>query len=61
MRRAAVWAESVVDCRVMERVREAMGASVVKSRYQVRVATGYGGGVCISGTLGDWCPLGVGM
>ena len=45
MRRAAEWAESVVDCRALERVQEAMGASVVKSRDRVRVATGSGGGV----------------
>ena len=45
MRTAAAWAESVVDCRALELVREAMGASVVKSRYWVRVATEYGGGV----------------
>ena len=45
MRRAAAWAESVVDCRALEQVREATGASVVKSREQVRVATGSGGGV----------------
>ena len=61
MRRAAVWADSVVDCRALERVREAMGASIVKSRDRVRVATGSGGGVLIDGNLGDWCPLGVGM
>ena len=61
MRRAAAWAESVVDCRALERVREATGASVVKSRDRVRVATGSGGGVRSGGTLGDWCPLGVGM
>ena len=45
MRWAAAWAESVVDCRALERVREAMGASVVKSRDRVQVATGSGGGV----------------
>ena len=39
MRRAAAWAESVVGCCTLERVREAMGASVVKSRDRVRVAT----------------------
>ena len=60
-RRAAVWAESVVGCWTLERVREAMGASVVKFRDRVRVATGSGGGVCVVGTLGDWCDLGVGM
>ena len=61
MRQAAAWSESVVGCCTMERVREAMGASVVKSQDRVRVATGSGGGVCIGGTLGDWFPLGVGM
>ena len=61
MRRAAAWAESVVGCCTLEQVQEAMGASVVKSRDRVRVATGSGGGVCIGGTLGDLCPLGVGM
>ena len=45
MPRAAAWAESVVDCRALERVRVATGASVVKSRDRVRVATGSGGGV----------------
>ena len=45
MRRAAAWAESVVDCCALERVREATGASVVKSQDRVRVATGSGGGV----------------
>ena len=45
MRRAAVWADSVLDCRALEQVREAMGASVVKSRDRVQVATGSGGGV----------------
>ena len=45
VRRAAAWAESVVDCRALERVREAMGASVVKFRDRLRVATGSRGGV----------------
>ena len=36
VRRAAAWVESVVDCRALERVREATGASVVKSLDQVR-------------------------
>ena len=45
MRWAAAWAESVFYCRALERVREAMGASVVKSRDRVRVATGSGVGV----------------
>ena len=61
VRRAAAWADSVVGCCMLERVREAMGASVVKFRDRVRVATGSGGGVCVGGTLGDWCDLGVGM
>ena len=45
MRWAVAWAASVVDCRALERVREAMGASFMKSRDRVRVATGSGGGV----------------
>ena len=45
MRRVATWDESLVDCRMLERVREATGASVVNSRDRVRVATGSGGGV----------------
>ena len=45
MRWAAAWAEIVVDCYVLERVRDAMGASDVKSQDRVRVATGSGGGV----------------
>ena len=45
MSRASAWAESVVDCRTLEQVREETGASVVKSQDQVRVATGSGGGV----------------
>ena len=45
MSQAAAWAESVVDCRALERVREATGASVVKYRDWVRVATGSEGGV----------------
>ena len=61
MGRSAAWTESVVDCRALEWVREAMGASVVKFRDRVRVATGSGGGECVGGTLGDWCDLGVGM
>ena len=56
MRWAVAWSESVVDCRALERVREATGASVVKSRDRVRVATGSGGGVRRGGTLGDWRP-----
>ena len=61
MRWAAACAESVVDCRALERVREVTGLSAVESRDRVRVAMGYGGGVCIGGTLGNWCPLVVGM
>ena len=61
MRRAAEWVESVVECRALEWVREATGASVVKSRDRVRVSTGSGGGVRSGDTLGDWRPLGVGM
>ena len=61
MRWEAAWAESVVDFRALERVREATGASVVKSRDRVRVATGSGGGARSGGTLGDCRPLGVGM
>ena len=60
VRRAAACAESVVDFRALERVREAMGASDVKSRDRVRVATGSGGSVCIGGTLGDCAPWGWG-
>ena len=37
MRQAAAFAESVVDFRALERVREAMGASVVKSLSLVLV------------------------
>ena len=51
MRRAAAWAESVVDCCALERVREATGASVVESRYRVRVATGSEGGVKVEGAV----------
>ena len=45
MRRAAAWDESNVDFRALERVREAVGASVVKSQDRVRILTGSGGGV----------------
>ena len=45
MRQAVAWAESVVDFRALERVWEATGASVVKSRDRVQVATGSGGGM----------------
>ena len=58
---SAAWSESVVDCRALERVREETGASVVKYRDRVQVATGSGGGVQSGGTLGDWRPFGVGM
>ena len=61
MWRAAAWAESVVGCWTLERVREAMGVSDVLFRDRVRVATGFGGGVWVGGTLGDRCDLGVGM
>ena len=61
MRRDAAWADSVGGCWTLERVREAMGASDVLFCERVRVATGYGGGVCVGGTLVDWCDLGVGM
>ena len=40
MRRAAAWPESVVDCRMLERVREATGLSDVEAWDQVRVAIG---------------------
>ena len=36
MRRAAAWDESVVDCRVLERVRDEMGLSDVEARDRVR-------------------------
>ena len=57
MRWAAAWAESVVDDRALERVREAMGLSDVEARDRVQVAIGscVGGG----GTLVGWRPLGV--
>ena len=35
MRRSAAWAESVVDFRALERVREAMGLSDVEARYSL--------------------------
>ena len=44
MRRVAAWAESVVDCRALERVRESMGLSDVEARDRVRVAMGSWGG-----------------
>ena len=43
MRRAAAWAESVVDCHALERVREATGAESVVDCHaleRVREATG---------------------
>ena len=61
MHRAAACAESVVDCRALERVREATGSSDVESRDRVWVAMGSGGGERSGGTLGGWRPLGVGM
>ena len=61
MRRAAACAESVVDYRALERVREATGLSAVDSRDRVRVAMSSGGGERSGGTLGGWRPLGVGM
>ena len=61
VRRAAAWAESVVDCRVLELVREATGLSDVEAQDRVRFATGSRGGERGGGTLGGWCPLGVGM
>ena len=61
MRRAAAWAESVVDCRALERVWEATGLSDVEAWYRVRVAMGSWGGERGGGTLGCWRPLGVGM
>ena len=61
MRRAAAWAESVVDCRSLERVQEATGLSDVEALYRVRVAMGYWGGERGGGTLRGWRPLWVGM
>ena len=55
MRREAAWAESVVDCRSLERVREATGLSDVEARDRVQVATRSWGGERGDGTLG---PLG---
>ena len=54
MRRAAVWADSVVDCCALERVREATGLSDVEARDRVRFAKGYWGGEKGGGTLGGW-------
>ena len=61
MRREVACAESVVDCRALERVREATGLSAVESRDRLQVAMGSGGGERSGGTLGGWCPLGMGM
>ena len=61
MRRAAAWAESVVDCCALERVREATGLSDVEARERVRVAMGSWGGERGGSTLGGWRPLVVGM
>ena len=61
MRRAAAWAESVVDCRALERVQEATGLSDVEAQDRVRVVMGSWGGERGRGTLGGWLPLGVGM
>ena len=61
MRRAAVWAESVVDCRALEWVREATGLSDVEARDRVRVTIGSWVGERGGVTLGGWRPLGVGM
>ena len=52
MRWAAVCADSAVDCRTLERVREATGLSDVESRDRVQVAMGSGGGERSGGTLG---------
>ena len=46
MRRAAAWAEIVVDYRALERVREATGLSDVEAQDRMRVATGSWGGEC---------------
>ena len=61
MRRAAAWAESVVDFRALERVREATGLSDVEALYRVRVLVGSWGGERGGGALGGWIPLGLGM
>ena len=61
MRRAAAWADSVVDCRAQERVREATGLSDVEARDRVRVAIGSWVGEQGGDILGGWRPLGVGM
>ena len=61
MRRAAAWAESVLDCRALEWVWEATGLSDVEARDRVRFATGSRGGERGGGTLGCWRPFWVGM
>ena len=61
MRQEAAWAESVVGFRALEQVREATGLSDVDARDRLRVAMGSWGGDLGGGTLGGWCPLGVGM
>ena len=61
VRRAVAWDESVVDCRALERVREATGSSDVESGDRLQVSMGSGGGEQSSGPLGGWRPLGVGM
>ena len=61
MHQAAAWAESVVDCRALERVWEATGLYDVEALYRVRVAMESWGGERGGVTLGGWCPLGVGM
>ena len=61
MRRVAAWADSVVDCRGLEQVREATGLSDVEARDRVRVAIGFWVGERGGGTLGGWRPLGVGI
>ena len=61
MRQAVAWAESVVDFRALERVREATGLSDVEDQDRVWVAMGSWGGERGRGTLGGWRPLGAGM
>ena len=60
VRQAAAWAESAVDCGVLERVREATGLSDVEARDRVQVAMGSWGGEQGGGTLGGLRPLGGG-
>ena len=61
MRRAAAWAESVMDCRALERVREATGLSDVETRERMWVTIGSWGGEQGGVTLGGQRLLGVGM